>query len=118
MPLWNDRPDAWNEILPGVRRRILAHDPAVMMVLYEIAANTTFPRHTHAHVQSGIVLDGGGIFTVGDAAWPITRGSAYLVPGGVPHELVTHSVGPSTVLDVFVPQRDDFLSESRPADRP
>ena len=118
MPLWNDRPDAWHEILPGVRRRILSHEPGVMMVLYEIGPSTTFPLHTHPHLQSGVILEGGGTFRVGGATWPITKGSAYLVPSGVPHELVTQPEGRTVVLDVFVPERDDFLGETLPPDEP
>ena len=40
MTLWNDRADAWHEILPGVKRRILTHGDGVMLVLYEIAPGT------------------------------------------------------------------------------
>jgi len=112
MPLWHDRPDAWHDVLPGVKRRILAHGPGVMLVLYHIAPNSKFPRHTHPHVQSGTFLEGGGEFRVGEETWTMRKGSAYHIPGGVPHELVTHSAGPSVVLDVFVPEREDFLPEA------
>jgi quercetin dioxygenase-like cupin family protein len=118
MPLWNDRPEAWHEILPQVRRRILAHSAEVMMILYEIGPSVTFPLHTHPHVQSGVVLEGGGVFRVGEERFSLTRGSAYLVPGGVPHELVTQAEGPTVVLDVFAPQREGFLGEALPPDRP
>jgi quercetin dioxygenase-like cupin family protein len=118
MPLWNDRPEAWHPILPHVRRRILAHRAETMLVLYEIGPSVTFPLHTHPHVQSGVILEGGGTFRVGDEQWPVTKGSAYLVPGGVPHELVTQAEGTTVVLDVFVPEREDFLGEAQPPDRP
>ena len=118
MTLWNDRADAWHEILPGVKRRILAHGHGVMLVLYEIAPNTTFPLHTHPHVQAGTFLEGGGRFRVGDATYRMQKGSAYSIPGGVAHELVTDSERPSRILDVFVPERDDFRGETVPPDLP
>jgi quercetin dioxygenase-like cupin family protein len=114
--LWNDRPEAWHEILPGVRRRILAHGDGVMLVLFEIAPNTTLPHHTHPHVQAGTFLEGGGVFRVGKKTYRMRKGSAYSVPGAVPHELVTDPGGPSRVLDVFVPERQDLLGETVPAD--
>jgi quercetin dioxygenase-like cupin family protein len=117
MPLWHDQREAWHEVLPGVMRRILAHGPGVMIVLYEIAPNSRFPRHTHPHVQSGTFLDGGGEFRVGEETWTMKKGSAYYIPGGVPHELVTHSAGSSVILDVFAPVREDFLPEALPPDR-
>ncbi len=117
MPLWNDAPEAWHEVLPRVHRRILAHGPGVMLVLYRIAPGTVFPRHTHPHAQAGTFLEGGGTFAVGDALWEMRPGSAYYVPGGVPHELRTTPDGPSVVLDAFAPVREEFLGEARPPDR-
>ena len=66
MPLWHEKDEAWHAILPGVQRRILAHGPSAMLVLYRIAPGSTFPKHTHPHAQYGTVLEGGGRFTVGD----------------------------------------------------
>ncbi|MGD0250854.1 MAG: cupin domain-containing protein [Thermoplasmata archaeon] len=117
MTLWDERPEAWHEILPGVKRRILAHGDGVMLVLYEIAPNTTFPMHTHPHVQAGTFLEGGGRFRVGPETYPMRTGSAYSIPGGVPHELLTDPGGPSRVLDVFVPEREDFVAETVPPDQ-
>jgi len=118
MALWNDRPDAWHEILPGVKRRILTQGHGVMMVLYEIAPNTTFPLHTHPHVQAGVFLEGGGRFRVGDQVYAVRKGSSYSIASGVPHELLTDQGAPSVVLDVFVPERDDFRPEALPPEQP
>jgi quercetin dioxygenase-like cupin family protein len=117
MALWNDRSEAWHEILPGVKRRILTHGDGVMLVLYEIAPSTTFPMHTHPHVQAGTFLEGGGTFRVGADTYRVRKGSSYSIPGNVPHELVTDPGGTSQVLDVFVPERNDFLPEALAADR-
>jgi quercetin dioxygenase-like cupin family protein len=118
MPLWEEKPEAWHDALPGVKRRILAHDPGVMMVLYRIGPGSVFPSHTHPHVQSGTVLEGGGEFTVGGEVWHLTVGSSYTVPGGVAHELRADRERPTVILDVFTPRREDFLRETVPPDRP
>jgi quercetin dioxygenase-like cupin family protein len=117
MPLWNDRPEAWHEVLPGVHRRILAHAPDVMMVLYRIEPGRQFPMHTHPHTQSGVVLEGGGEFKVGPSTWPLQKGSAYSVPGGVPHEFHADPKMSCVILDVFTPRREELLHEALPLDR-
>ena len=117
MSLWDDRPEAWHTILPGVERRILTHGHGVMMVLYRIGPNRTFPMHTHVHVQAGACLEGAGTLTVGGEAYRVRQGSSYSIPSGVPHEFVTYGDGPSVVLDVFVPEREDFRGEALPPDR-
>ncbi|HXW67443.1 MAG TPA: cupin domain-containing protein [Thermoplasmata archaeon] len=113
MPLWEDAPDAWHEVLPGVHRRILAHAPDVMMVLYRISPGAHFPSHTHPHTQSGTVLEGGGEFRVGDEVWRLRVGSSYTVPGNVPHELTAEPGGRTVVLDVFTPRREELLHEAQ-----
>jgi quercetin dioxygenase-like cupin family protein len=112
MPLWEDQPEAWHEVLPGVKRRIVAHEPAVMMVLYRIAPGSLFPMHTHPHVQSGIVLEGGGEFQVGNETWSLKVGSSYTVPGNVPHQLKSDPKRPTVILDVFTPRREELLNEA------
>jgi quercetin dioxygenase-like cupin family protein len=114
MPLWHDSETAWHEILPGVRRRILSHGAAAMLVLYRIEPGRVFPRHTHPHAQLGTFLEGGGTFQVGDSSWTVRAGDAYYIPPNVPHELRTDATRPSVVLDAFAPQREDFLPEALP----
>lgn len=118
MPLWHDSPGAWHEILPGVRRRILAHAPAGMLVLYRIEPGRVFPLHTHPHAQYGTFLEGGGTFLVGEKSWKVRAGDAYYVPPDVPHELRADPKIPSVILDVFTPEREDFLPEAVPPDEP
>ncbi len=117
MTLWNEKPEAWHDVLPGVKRRILAHGHGVMAVLYEIGPNTTFPMHTHPHVQAGTFLEGGGRFRVGPETYRVHAGSSYSIPGGVPHELVTDGSAKTRVVDIFVPEREDLLGETVPPDQ-
>ncbi len=116
MALWHDRPDAWREVLPGVRRRILSGGDGVMLVLYHLAPHRTFPRHTHRHLQAGVCLEGSGELTVGESVYPIRSGSSYSIAGDVPHEFRSGPETRTVILDVFVPEREDFAEELRPPD--
>lgn len=89
-----------------------------MMVLYRIEPGRRFALHTHPHVQSGTVLEGGGEFRVGDQSWTLRVGSSYSVPGDVPHELLSDPRTPTVILDVFTPRREELLHETVPPDRP
>lgn len=113
--LWHDKESSWHEVMPGVRRRIVAYSLSGMMVLYRIAPKTVFPLHTHPHAQFGIFLEGGGTFRVGDSVWTVRKGDSYYIPPDVPHELVT-SDQECLILDFFTPMREDMLAEAAKPD--
>ena len=109
--IWHDKAEAWHEILPGVRRRILNHASTGMMVFYKIEPGKVFAWHNHPHAQYGVLLEGGGIFKVGEVEWRVRQGDGYFIPPGVFHELRTDGEKPSVVVDFFTPERDDYASE-------
>lgn len=115
--LWEDRPEAWQEIVKGVKRRILTHSPVGTMVLYRIETKSVFASHSHPHAQFGVFLEGGGDFKVGDSVWKVKKGDSYYVPPGVMHELKTAAGQQSIVLDFFTPERQDYHPEALAPDR-
>jgi quercetin dioxygenase-like cupin family protein len=110
--LWKDKPEAWHEVMKGVRRRILTHSPVGMMVLYRIDPKTIFPLHSHPHAQFGIILEGGGDFRVGESVWKMRKGDSYYIPPDVKHELRTDGGQSTELIDFFTPERQDFHSET------
>ncbi len=113
---WEDKPESWHEVMPGVRRRILTHSPAGMMVLYRIEPQRVFALHSHPHAQFGVFLEGGGEFRVGEAVWKMKKGDSYYIPPGISHELRTNEKEQSVIIDFFTPERQDYHSEAAPPD--
>lgn len=111
---WHEKPEAWQEIMSGVKRRMLSHAATGLMVLYKIEAGKTFAWHNHPHAQFGVFLEGGGKFRVGEAVWEMKAGDSYYIPPAVFHELKTseHCV----ILDFFTPVREDYVREALPPD--
>ncbi len=114
--LWNDKPESWKDVMPGVKRRVVSHSPTGMLVYYEIKAGTIFPSHDHPHAQFGMVLQGEGSFKVGDKTWNMKKGDGYFIPPGVTHELKTLGSETFIVMDFFTPERADFLNEVKTPD--
>ena len=93
---------------PGVTRRMLAHDPGVMLCEHRFEADTDLPAHSHPHAQITYILSGRLRFgTEGEEAVEMTPGDSVLVPGGVTH--FARALEPTVVLDVFTPAREDYL---------
>jgi len=72
-----------------------------------IEPNTEMPRHQHPQEQFGVMLEGHLELTIGDETRLLGPGTAYTIPGGVPHHARTHDDG-CLVLDIFSPPRDDY----------
>jgi quercetin dioxygenase-like cupin family protein len=111
---WHDKPEAWKEVMPGVRRRMLSHSSTGLMVLYKIESGKTFALHNHPHAQYGVFLEGEGKFRVGESVWEMKGGDTYYIPPGVFHELKT--VKECVILDFFTPEREDYVREALPPD--
>lgn len=104
--------DAKNEIVRDtVSRKILAHHGGLMMVEVTFQkASDDYGLHSHPHEQIAYVLKGSFEFLIKDtgATCILSEGdSIYFMPnsvhGGKPLE------DNSVLLDVFTPQREDFL---------
>lgn len=93
-------------LAPGVVLRPIWGE-RLMLVRVEMEAGAEVPRHSHPHEQGGIVLEGEMEFTIGDERRRVGPGDAYLIPGGVEHQV---RVGdrPAVALDVFSPPREDY----------
>jgi unsaturated pyranuronate lyase len=114
--MWHDKEEAWHEIMPGVKRRILNHSPTGMMVYYKIEPGKVFAWHNHPHAQYGVFLEGGASFKIGDREWKVRSGDSYYIPPSVFHELRTDEEKPCVLIDFFTPERVDYAAEALPPD--
>ncbi len=114
---WSNKTEAWHEIMPGVRRRILTHASTGMMVHYKIDAGKTFPRHNHPHAQFGVILEGEGVFNIEGKIWPVNPGDSYYIPPGTLHEFSIVGEGPAIVIDFFTPEREEYVNEAMKPDQ-
>lgn len=91
-----------------VSRRIKAHDGKIMMVEVYFENGGVGSKHTHVHEQSTYCLEGEFEFTIGDEVKVISVGDTLYIPSMIEHGCVLKSVK-GRLLDVFTPQREDFL---------
>ena len=91
----------------GVTRRVLAHNPDIMAVEVSFEKGARGDRHTHPHTQISYALSGRFIYSLGDEEYELNPGDSIAVPGGAVHGTLCLEKG--ALLDVFTPQREDFL---------
>ena len=79
---------------------------SMMLGIVTLAPGAVVPLHKHPNEQIGYVLEGIIALTIGQETRDLGPGTAYLIPGGTPHE--GSSVDGCVVIDVFSPPRADY----------
>jgi quercetin dioxygenase-like cupin family protein len=92
---------------PGLRRRILASSPKLMIVHHEMDQGWAGARHSHPHEQAVYVVSGHLRVSRGDELFEVAAGGSFVVEGGVEHQ--AWALEPSVVLDMFTPAREDYV---------
>ncbi|HEX3775415.1 MAG TPA: cupin domain-containing protein [Polyangiaceae bacterium] len=94
---------------PGLERRILAHNPRLMIVEHHMRQGWAGARHSHPHDQAVYVVSGHLRFLCGDEAFEARAGDSFVVRGGVEHQ--AWALEAAHVIDIFTPAREDYISK-------
>ncbi len=91
----------------GVTRRVLAHEPQILIAEVAFETGAVGAVHTHPHTQCSYVLSGRFRYTIEDESAEMAAGDSITVPSGLPHGTVCLEKG--VLLDAFTPEREDFI---------
>lgn len=101
----------WEEMGKGVRRKVLGHDPSLMMMHVLFAKGSIGVVHRHPHRQVTFIEQGKFEVQVGDRKDVLGPGDCYFIPPGIDHGVVALEEG--SLVDVFTPAREDILAAQR-----
>lgn len=91
----------------GVVRRVLAHDGVMMAVENTFEKGAVGAMHKHPHQQMTYVKSGRFLFTIGDETHEVKAGDTLHKMPNVMHGCKCLEAG--VLIDIFSPQREDFL---------
>jgi quercetin dioxygenase-like cupin family protein len=94
------------ELAPGAIARAIVGERGMLNVV-ELEPGAEVARHSHPHEQLGLILSGSMTMVVGDESHECGPMDGFVMPGGVEHGGTAGPQG-ATVLDVFVPVREDY----------
>ncbi|GFK95844.1 hypothetical protein NNJEOMEG_03716 [Fundidesulfovibrio magnetotacticus] len=109
---WDDL--EWDIPARGVRRKVV-HGAGYTLALVELSPDDSPALHAHPHEQASTVQNGHGVFIVDGRRHPVRSGDVVRIASNVPHALAVPGPGVVTVLDVFVPRREEFPESKRKA---
>lgn len=93
----------WEEVYPGVRRRIAGAE-RMTFTTYRFAPGGRFPKHSHAQEQVVLVQEGSMTFVSPGQTVTVTRGHLLVIPPNVPHQATAGPEG-AALMSVVVPAR-------------
>ncbi|MGV3530588.1 MAG: cupin domain-containing protein [Flavisolibacter sp.] len=98
---------SWDVASPGIQRQVYGFDENIMMVRVKFEKGAIGDEHRHVHTQVSYVESGVFEVMIGGERKTVKRGDGFFVPSNVLHG--TLCLEPGVLIDVFAPQRTDFL---------
>lgn len=99
----------WQQMAPGVRRKIMTYDEKIMIVRVEFDKGGVGTLHQHYHVQVTNVESGVFDVEIDGIKKRLKAGDVFHVPSNLIHGAVCIETG--VLIDVFTPMREDFLNK-------
>lgn len=96
-----------SELGGGVSRKVLAHDGRMMVVEVRFEKGGIGSVHKHPHTQATYVKSGAFRFTIEGEDHDVKEGDTLIFEPDEAHGTLCQEKG--ILIDVFTPQRDDFL---------
>jgi quercetin dioxygenase-like cupin family protein len=106
--LRNIRP---HQLTEGIMARAVEGERGTMAVV-QLDPNAVSPAHHHENEQLGFVIAGSIVMRIGAEERELQPGDTYNIPSHVSHDAVAGPDG-ATVVDVFVPVREDWKKLDR-----
>ena len=93
----------------GVNRKLLATGGSLMMTEVCFQKGAVGEIHSHPHEQVSYIVSGSFEFNLNGMKQVIHIGDSVYIPTDIPHGVVALE-DQSIILDIFTPQREDFLN--------
>ncbi len=93
--------------LDGIERKTLVHGEKTLMTEFRLSKGSVLPRHSHSHEQTGYLVSGHILLSIGRERFEAKAGDSWCIPGGVEHgaDILENSVA----IEVFSPVREDYI---------
>jgi quercetin dioxygenase-like cupin family protein len=104
--IYNDAIE-WEEVAPGVKRKIMSYNDSLMLVKVAFEKNAVGSVHQHYHTQISYVASGVFEIEIDGQKQLLKQGDVFHAEPHVFHGAVCIEAG--ELIDVFNPHREDFV---------
>lgn len=98
---------SYREVLPGINLKTVVYGENTLMTEVFLKGGSILPAHNHIHEQTGYLISGKILLTIGDEIFEVEPGDSWSIPGTVTHsvEILENSIA----VEVFSPVREEYM---------
>lgn len=96
-------------VTDGITRKTLVHGKNTLLTEFVLRKGALLPAHRHPHEQTGYLVSGQMILTIGNDVHEVRAGDSWMITGNVEH--CATIIKDSVAVEVFSPVREDYLPE-------
>jgi len=93
--------------IEGIKYKTLAFGERTSLSEFILEKGSIIPKHKHPHEQTGYVISGRLIFTIGNERFEAEPGDSWNIPSDMEHDVEV--LEDTVVIEVFSPAREDYL---------
>ncbi len=97
----------YQQPLEGIEMKTLAYGEKTLMSEFRLQKGAILPTHSHPHEQTGYLVSGQLILTIGDESFTVNPGDSWSIPSQAEHQVAVRE--DSVAIEVFSPVREDYL---------
>ena len=103
--------EGYKDALPKIKQKTLVFGDRTLMTEFQLEGNGTLPEHSHPYEQTGYLVKGHILLTIGDMQYDAFPGDSWCIPMDVNHgvEILEDSVA----IEIFSPVREDYLPKDK-----
>jgi len=101
--------EGYKSALQGIEQKTLVYGEKTLMTEFLLQKGSRLPAHSHLHEQTGYLVKGHMVLSVGKEKFDVYPGDSWCIPGGAEH--CADIMEDSVALEIFAPVREDYLPE-------
>jgi len=97
----------YTKALPGIEQKTLVYGSKTLMTEFILSKGSKLPLHSHPHEQTGYLVKGHIVLTIGDDRHDTLPGDSWCIPGGAAHQ--AEILEDSLAIEIFSPVREEYV---------
>ena len=101
--------NGYREVIPGIKMKAMVYGEKTLMSEFFLKGGSVLPTHDHIHEQTGYLVSGKIVMTIGEETFEVEPGDSWSIPGGVAHGVEIRE--DSIAIEVFSPRREEYMKQ-------